>query len=260
MKHLAIITARGGSKGIPRKNVRDVGGAPLIAFTLSVAGQARCFDRVFLSTDSDEILSVCSAWGLSTPYRRPTELADDHSTSRDVVLHALEYLAWEEDYVPDFVTILQPTSPFRTNVELAEYAGIAERAEHLNAGVVSVSDVGHFHPRRMFTLEGGFAVRLQPSYGTNPRRQDLGPTYVMTGGYFGFKPSVVLNTASCLADRLLPFFIRDPLAVLNIDEPFDLEVADLFMRYSSSTRALQVRDELGEYRASLGATLKGGKS
>ena len=110
---LALIPARGGSKGIPRKNIRDYGGAPLIAWSIAAALRAETVTRVIVSTDDEEIAAVAREWGAETPFLRPAELAQDDTTDYPVFRHALDWLAAHENYRPEVVVQLRPTSPVR---------------------------------------------------------------------------------------------------------------------------------------------------
>ena len=110
---LALIPARGGSKGIPRKNIRDFAGAPLIAYSIAAGLQSRHVTRVIVSTDDEEIAAVAREWGAETPFLRPAEFAQDDTTDLPVFEQALAWLAENEAYQPDFVVQLRPTSPVR---------------------------------------------------------------------------------------------------------------------------------------------------
>jgi CMP-N-acetylneuraminic acid synthetase len=110
---LALIPARGGSKGIPRKNIRDFSGYPLIAWSIAAAKQSELVTRVIVSTDDEEIAAVARAWGAETPFLRPAEFAEDKTTDLPVFVHALAWLAENENYRPDVVVQLRPTSPIR---------------------------------------------------------------------------------------------------------------------------------------------------
>ena len=110
---LAIIPARGGSKGIPRKNIRPFAGYPLIAYSIAAGLQAKTVTRVIVTTDDDEIAEVARSYGAETPFLRPAELAQDLTTDLPVFQHALNWLASHEDYHPDVIVHLRPTSPVR---------------------------------------------------------------------------------------------------------------------------------------------------
>ena len=111
--HLALIPARGGSKGIPRKNVRNFAGYPLIAWSIAAAKQSELVTRVIVSTDDEEIASVAREFGAETPFVRPAKFAEDNTTDLPVFEHALQWLAEDENYRPEIVAQLRPTSPIR---------------------------------------------------------------------------------------------------------------------------------------------------
>ena len=164
---LAVVTARGGSKGLPRKNLLPLGGVPLIVWTVRAALNANCVARVVVSTDDDEISNVALAAGAEVPFRRPAALASDAASSVDVMLHALEVLKWNGS-----VVMLQPTSPFRTSRDLD--AGFAQWCNAPGAGsCVSVCEATT-SPWLMFR-EGpsGRLDRLLPEPRSGLRRQDL---------------------------------------------------------------------------------------
>src|SRR5919201_6543515 len=111
IKILALIPARGGSKGIPRKNILNFAGYPLIAWSIAAAKQASCITRVIVSTDDEEIASVARKYGAETPFLRPSEFAQDNTTDLPVFQHALQWLDEHEGYQPEIVIQLRPTSP-----------------------------------------------------------------------------------------------------------------------------------------------------
>ncbi len=140
---IAIIPARGGSKGLPRKNVRSLGGIPLIAHTIRAAVESR-IERVIVSTDDDEIAEVSRDWGAEIPFRRPAEYSQDSSTSLSVLLHALEFMEEQAGFTLDYVIFLQPTSPFRVTRHIDEALDVFLRSG--KRSLISVTDVQEFHP------------------------------------------------------------------------------------------------------------------
>ena len=113
MKILGIITARGGSKGIPRKNIKELKGQPLIAYTIKAAQESGVFDRIILSTDDAEIADVAGRYGVEIPFMRPAELAQDGTAHLPVLKQAVEWLRDNQNYLPEAVMLLQPTAPLR---------------------------------------------------------------------------------------------------------------------------------------------------
>lgn len=175
---LAVITARGGSKSLPRKNVLPLGGSPLIAWTVRAALAARCIARVVVSTDDDEIAVAARAAGAEVPFRRPAELASDSANSVDVMLHALDTVQGFEHAV-----LLQPTSPFRTGADL----DAAHSLWHASPGAgscVAVCDA-EVSPWLMYR-HGTFGQleRLLPEPPGGLRRQDLPKALVLNGAFY----------------------------------------------------------------------------
>ena len=170
MDVLSLITARGGSKGLSRKNIREVGGKPLIAWTIQSALASRCSTRVIVSTDDPEIAAVSKAYGAVVPFLRPAHLAGDNSPHIAVVEHAISWLAGEGKACPDFILLLQPTSPLRTPEDIRAAIRIA-RDKRANS-VVSVSEL-HPHPRLATTLTPDGTLVDYDAPASYIRRQDL---------------------------------------------------------------------------------------
>jgi N-acylneuraminate cytidylyltransferase len=187
---LALITARGGSKGLPGKNVRPVQGRPLIDFTIAAARAAACVDRVVLSTDDDEIARVALACGCEVPFRRPAPLASDEAKSLDVVLHALGHLPGY-----DIVVLLQPTSPARTAADID--ATVQRLLDAQAPACVSVCEAEE-SPHWMFWLDE--RARLTPLLDTPAatRRQDLPPAFVLNGAVYAARTSALRRMGSFL--------------------------------------------------------------
>jgi CMP-N-acetylneuraminic acid synthetase len=220
MEILGLIPARGGSKGIPRKNLVRLAGKPLLAYTCEAARASRLLSRAVVSTDSTEIADMALEYGVEAPFIRPAELARDETPMLNVILHALDELG-----EPDAIVLLQPTSPLR-------------RAEHVDGAigvwletgadsVVSVVLVPHaFTPGSLLSLGGD--GRLAPLGGAAPRRQDKPRLYARNGpAVLVVKPSVL--RAGSLYGRDSRAFLMNREDSLDIDGPFDLELAELLL-------------------------------
>jgi len=215
---LGIVPARGGSKGVPGKNLRTVGPRTLIEWAARSALPSR-LDRVIVSTDSKEIAVEAERVGLEVPFLRPSELATDASLTIHVVQHALSELgtSW------DAVMILQPTSPFRSTEDI-------DRCLELFAGtkpdsVVSVTEVGDHHPARMKSIEDGFLI--DPPFAEEVEgqpRQTLPKLYLRNGAIYLTATQVLLN-GSIKGLRSLAYVMPEERS-LNIDNEFDLRIAD----------------------------------
>ncbi|WP_084154156.1 acylneuraminate cytidylyltransferase family protein [Citrifermentans bremense] len=179
---IGIITARGGSKGLPRKNVLPLAGKPLIAWSIEQARQAALLERVIVSTDDEEIAAVARALGAEVPFLRPAELARDATPHIDVIEHALLFLADSEGYRPEYVCTIQPTSPLRTPADLDQMVLLAyeKRAD----AVIAVSEA-HDHPYlvRKMDMDGLLSPFMEAPI-PYLRRQDLPPAYFVNGAGF----------------------------------------------------------------------------
>jgi N-acylneuraminate cytidylyltransferase len=216
---LAVIPARGGSKGIPRKNIRDFAGFPLIAYSIAAAQQSEAVTRVIVSTDDEEIAAVAREYGAEVPFLRPDELARDETLDIPVFEHVLRWLAENEDYHPDLVIQLRPTSPVRP-VGLIDQA-VQELLAHPEADSVRGIVPAGQNPHKMWRVgEDGRMQSLLKVDGIaepyNAPRQKLPPVYWQTGHIDVIRPSVILEKQSMSGDVILPVFI-DPEYTVDID-------------------------------------------
>ncbi|MDC7700857.1 acylneuraminate cytidylyltransferase family protein [Vogesella indigofera] len=213
---VALITARGGSKGLPRKNVLPAGGKPLMAWTVTAAQEAQCVDRVVLSSDDDEIMAVAAAWGCDVPFRRPGELASDTASSMDVVLHALDQLPGY-----DYVALLQPTSPLRTAADIDAAFSLLQASGAPSC--VSVCEAEQ-SPYWMYRLaENGKLHALLPERSTASRRQDLPPVYVLNGAIYIARVDWLRATGSFLAEESIAYVMPRERSI-DIDNVEDFEI------------------------------------
>lgn len=175
-KVLGIIPARGGSKGIPGKNIRMVAGKPLIAWTIEVAKQSKYLDRLILSSDDAEIIKVAKEWGADVPFVRPAELAQDDTPGVDPVLHALK-----ETPEYDYVVLLQPTSPLRTVEDIDQ---CIETCLNLAAPACASVTVPEKSPYWMYTVNADNRMKPLLAAGSFTRRQDLPVVYALNGAVY----------------------------------------------------------------------------
>jgi CMP-N-acetylneuraminic acid synthetase len=227
MRLLAVIPARGGSKGIPRKNLREVGGRPLIVWTIAAARSASCLDRIVVSTDDRDIANISREAGAEV-LLRPTELAGDDTPTRPVLKHAHDLLS-AEGFVAAAVVTLQPTSPLRRPHHIVE--AVAQFSADPSAdSLVSVIDVPHvFHPQSVMRRdEAGYLAPYLPAEPTPTRRQDKPAVFARNGA------AVYITRASRLDEyvfggRLLGYRMS-PEDSLDIDTLDDLAEADRVLR------------------------------
>lgn len=213
---LALITARGGSKGLPRKNVLIAGGKPLIAWTVEAAISAECVDRVVLSSDDDEIMTAARAAACEVPFSRPAHLASDTASSIDVVLHALDHLPGYE-----YVVLLQPTSPLRTAADID--AAFALMLESGSPSCVSVCEADQ-NPYWMYRVEADSKLkRLLPEMEGITRRQDLPPIYVLNGAIYIARIDWLRANKSFVGAETLAYLMPKERS-LDIDTAEDFEI------------------------------------
>ena len=223
MKVLGLITARGGSKGVPRKNVRLLGGKPLIAYTAEIALQAETLSRVVLSTEDEEIAEIGKKYNLDVPFLRPPELAKDSTPSLPVVRHALLSLENDGEFY-DAVCLLQPTNPLRRSEDID--ACVRLLFESNADSVVSVLPVPHeYNPHWVFWMNGsnGDGRRLSLAVGAkNPisRRQDLPPAFHRDGSVYVTRRDTIIEGNSLYGENTQGFEI-DARFSANIDTEAD---------------------------------------
>ena len=229
MKTVGLITARGGSKGIPQKNVRPLAGKPLIAWTIEAALQSRRLDRVIVSTDDEEIAKVSREWGADVPFMRPAELAKDDSPHLEVIRHALGWLAAESEAELDYLMLLQPTSPLRTSADIDSAIALCE--EKNADAVVSVCQT-HGHPflSKQVTPDGRLLDFIEKPQGYLAR-QSLPPAYSLNGAIYMVRRGLLLERDDWYTDRTFAY-IMPPERSLDIDTPWDLHLVDLILRDS----------------------------
>jgi N-acylneuraminate cytidylyltransferase/CMP-N,N'-diacetyllegionaminic acid synthase len=228
---VALIPARGGSKGIPRKNLIPLCGKPLIAWTIQAARDSGVFSRVLVSTDDPEIADTAQRYGAETPFLRPAELASDNASGIAPVLHALQWLAQHQSE-PDLLALLQPTSPLRTTEDIL---GAAETIRRTAAdSLVSVVEADR-HPvwalQRdehgiLTSCTGQPLAALQQQF---PTRQSLPEALYENGAIYIAEPSVIRSTNSFYGERLQAWLMPAERSV-DIDTLLDLQIAEILLK------------------------------
>lgn len=223
---LAIIPARGGSKGIKRKNLLPFNGKPLVAHSIIHALQSRLVNRVIVSTDDEEIARIAQEFGAEVPFRRPSELAEDHVLDLPVFEHALRFFDEQENYRPDLVVHLRPTAPYRKPEWIDEAIALLQaRSDADSIRSVSLPDK---HPYRMFSIRSdGFLDPVMKHEHPVPyllRRQDLPAVYYYNCVIDVTRPETILGKHSMTGDRILPY-LMNPDDVIDIDTARDLRIA-----------------------------------
>jgi CMP-N,N'-diacetyllegionaminic acid synthase len=222
MKILALITARGGSKRIPGKNIRQLGGLPLIVWSIeSVKGLPKICE-ILVSTDDVAIADIARNAGALVPWLRPADLATDTASLEDVCLHALD---WYEDKhgKVDGLLLLQPTSPFRSRATVQQ--GIETFEKHKRRLVLGVSPAKS-HPMWCLSLERETLRPFMSEEGLHLRSQDLPPAYVMNGGFYLMAPDEFRQLRCFYSDDVVPLVIDDPEESMDIDTEWDWMIAE----------------------------------
>ena len=224
---LALITARGGSKRLPRKNTLSLAGKPLIAWTIEAALKSRRLRRVVLSTDDEGIAQVAREWGVEVPFMRPPELADDHSDHIAAVEHAIHWLGQHDKGCPEYIMLLQPTSPLRTTNDIDAAIQVAEA--HSAIAVVSVCEAKQSPYLSKRSLEDGTLADLVSSDVTEFRCQVLPPAYALNGAIYLNRCESLLRDWTFLPEGTYAY-VMPPERSLDIDTPWDFYLAELVLR------------------------------
>lgn len=215
---LAVTLARGGSKSIPKKNIIQINDRPLIDFTIREANKSNYIDRYIVSTDDDEIAHISKECGAEIPFLRPKDLSSDTATSADALIHAVESI--NEDF--DYVVELMATNPLKRRIHIDE---CIEKLHFENLDyVVAVKRVLDGHPSRLKYIEDGFLKDFYPEI-PESRRQDLSPeAYIRCGSIYAMKKESLMKSKARYG-TLTGAYVMPDEAVINIDEPIDLMIA-----------------------------------
>lgn len=225
-KVLAVIPARGGSKGVPKKNIKPLNGIPLIAHSILEAKKSKYITELIVSTDSEEIADVAKKYDANVPFIRPSEIATDKALSIEVIKHALEfYKTRGQDF--DYVVLLQPTTPFRT-VQVIDEA-ILKLHESQCESIVSMVDVGANHPARMYNIKNDKLVSIMDEGISMRPRQELPPVYIRSGDVYAASISTIDKYNSMMGKDCRPVFV-DPKKAVNIDNLMDFKIAELLVQ------------------------------
>tara|TARA_B100001094_G_C18110623_1_gene760940 strand:+ start:480 stop:1247 length:768 start_codon:yes stop_codon:yes gene_type:complete len=219
---LALIPARGGSKGVLRKNIKKINNIPLIAYSINIARQIPLISRVIVSTDDEEIAQISRNYGAETPFIRPHNIAEDLSLDYDVFEHTLSWLRDNESYVPDYIIHLRPTSPFRKKDIIENAIQTFIENPHFNS-LRSVS-LCTKTPYKMWSIYNNELVPLlknkQFDEPYNQPRQLLPKTYWQNGYIDITKPDTIFNQKNMCGKKILPFIIDDKITDIDSEEDF----------------------------------------
>jgi len=225
---LGIIPARGGSKGVPKKNIRKINGKPLIYYTIAESQKSKLLTDFVVSTESKEIAEYCKSIGHEIPFMRPLALSEDHVESYPVIYHALKEMEKIKKIYYDIIVMLQPTTPLRIFSDIDN--ALAMLLESDAESIVSIVNVGGYHPLRMKQIsDNNILVNyVEQKFENMQPRQSLPPVFIRNGAIYASKRNIIINKMivgrSCLAYEM-PYERS-----VNIDTEIDFNLAELMMK------------------------------
>ena len=225
MKPLVIIPARGGSKGVPRKNIKLLSGKPLIQYTIEAARAIFPDEVICVSTDDDEIMNVVENLGLTVPFTRPPELATDEAGSQEVLLHAISFYEQEKNYVPDIIILLQVTSPFRTAQHIREALALFDEDCEM---VVSVKET-KANPYYVLMEENVHGWLAKSKNGDFKRRQDCPKVWEVNGAIYIMATSAIKSKFISEFTKVRKFEINE-ISSHDIDTKLDWLLAEVIVK------------------------------
>ncbi len=227
---LCLINARGGSKGVPGKNIKKLGGIPLIAHSIRAAQKSRYLTRIIISTDAQDIADIAKEYGADVPFLRPPELASDTAKQIDAIIHAIQFAEKEEGQDYDYTCILQPTCPFRSTEDIDGTLDLLFKTGCDSA--ITITDVGGRHPNTLYRKDDS---QIITPYIDLPKagvlRQNFEDLFWRTGSVYAMKKSVAMSGS--LYGHSTCGYLQDESRAFNIDSPFDWELCEAYLEYKS---------------------------
>lgn len=230
-KILAVIPARGGSKGIPGKNIKNLNDKPLIAYTIEEGKKSSCIDKLIVSTEDEEIADISRKFGAEVPFLRPAELSKDNTPGIDPILHAVNWFK-DKDCNFDYIMCLQCTSPFRKYFQIDE--AVEMLIEQDADSIVSVCE-SETTPYWMKKIEDGKLKDFLDGNIFYTRRQDTPKVYRLNGAIYLAKTKILMDIKNWYTENTLPY-IMDEMSSIDIDNIMDFKFADLLMREKNDVK------------------------
>lgn len=233
MEVLGIIQARGGSKSIPKKNIKELAGKPLIAWTIEEAKKSKAITRLIVSTDDKEIAEISRSYGAEVPFIRPTEFATDQAKSIGVLKHALKWLADNEKYNPDAVVQLKPTNPLRRVEHIDKCLEVFFNSPNIDAVITITKSPAH--PLKSWKFTGEFLEPFVPEkvYGIKEAakmpRQTLPEAYVNNSCVHVINPKTILEKNSSIGTKVKGVVLSREDSI-NIDDKLDFKIAQILIK------------------------------
>ncbi len=230
MKILAFIPARSGSKRIPKKNIKLLKGKPLISYTIEVAKKSKYINRIVVSTDSEEIADVAKKFDAEVPFLRPSSISKADSTEMEFFNHALDWFIKKENYIPDLIVLLYPTSPFRKAESIDK--AIEKMLKYPKADSLRSIRLCSEHPYKMWVIEKGYLKPFMREENMNIHTlsyQLLPTVYIQNASIYITKPSTIKNKKSPTGDVIIPF-IMDEIESIDINTMLGFQFAEMIIR------------------------------
>ena len=224
-KILAIIPARGGSKGIRRKNLQKLSGKPLIVHTIIAAKKTKSINKIIVSTDDKEIGKISKNNGAEVPFLRPKQISKDTSSIIEVIKHALKFLQENQSYVPDIIILLQPTSPLRTSQLITKTINTLKKSKATS--VITVSKITK-HPYAAYWLKNDFLKPFEKNFTKYSRRQEFPDLFFPTGAVYTFWYDTLKKFNSLHGPKIKPIVVHDE--DIDIDNLRDLFFAEMMLK------------------------------
>ena len=238
MNILGFIPARSGSKRIPNKNIKLLHNKPLIAYTIEAAKNSKYINRIVVSTDSEKIAKVAKEYGAEVPFLRPKEISQENSSEMQFFEHALDWFAKNENYEPDLIVLLYPTSPFRKPESIDR--AIEEMLKHPEADSLRSVKMCSEHPYKMWIIENGYLKPFVKSDDTNIHTlsyQLLPKVYIQNASIYITKPKTIREKKSPVGDIIIPF-VMDEIESIDINTPLDFKFAEMIIKEIKNDKKL----------------------
>ena len=230
---LAVIPARAGSKGLPEKNIKELCGKPLIAWSILVGLNSNYIDKVIVSTDSQEIADISQKYGASVPFIRPANLANDKAKTFDVLQHAIEYCESEASKSFDYVVLLEPTSPLRESIDID--LAIEELMNSKADSIVGIGKTEDQNPAFLVNMDNnGYISGYENRSISVKRRQDISDVYFLEGSVYISKITSLLKNKTFYHDKTIGYEFPK-YKTLEIDDIFDFILVEAIMKYKEYT-------------------------
>ncbi|MFX1446412.1 MAG: cytidylyltransferase domain-containing protein, partial [Promethearchaeota archaeon] len=231
---LGIITARGGSKGLPRKNIKSLAGRPLIHYTFQAAKASKLMNRCIVSSEDEEIINFSINQNMEVPFIRPAELANDEVKSIDVLIHAMQFLREKEGYKPDYIITLQPTSPLRTGIDIDNSIKLIINNPEADSLVSVIQAPHNFNPYSIMKLNVNYIEHFIKMDKEIMRRQEKPIFYARNGAAIYISSyNLIMKQKKIIGENCLAYIMPKERSI-DIDDYYDWEIAEFLIKKNQS--------------------------